>query len=275
MDWRHHAERDALATVLDLWLNGPALRHYVFDVCLNLPPHARVLDLGAKRGVATHALAKRLDRQASLTVVEPVSVWHDDLRRQLANTAPDSTHYLEAPLSSLPVGDASIDVVWAYNLLTKTPEVLLAEMWRVLAPGGVAYLREPEHLYFGLLPPARLLRQTPSTVHFAEVLAEADRGQFELGFARHMRDALTSSMFPAPVLVPLSVTWEGALPPADADVWSRAWSALGMQAEDPEVNPFYLASTFYILEQPGFAWNLPELLLMSHKPGGGGFLRSR
>lgn len=111
----------------------------------------RVIDVGCGDGSLTRLMAGRgahvLGLETSL--------------RQLAKAtaAPEVADevYVEGGAESLPVSDASVDVVVFFNSLHHVPEMenALAEAARVLKPGGIVYASEPiaEGPFFDLCRP--------------------------------------------------------------------------------------------------------------------------
>jgi SAM-dependent methyltransferase len=91
---------------------------------------ATVLDLGAGTGKLTRTLA---DRYARVIAVEPLP----ELRAILAERVPEA-RTLPGVAEAIPVGDAEVDAVFAgQSFHWFANEVALAEIARVLRPGGV------------------------------------------------------------------------------------------------------------------------------------------
>ena len=101
-----------------------------------LPPGGRVLDLGCGVGHSYHLLAPR--------ETVGVDVAADALEGQERRT-------LVADIRDLPLEDASFEAVVAVQSIEhlRDPERALAEMRRVLEPGGTAILVTPNRLTFG------------------------------------------------------------------------------------------------------------------------------
>ena len=96
-------------------------------------PGRRVLDLAAGTGKLTRLLAPS---GADVVAVEPVAA----MRAQLVASAPD-VEALDGTAESLPLDDASVDAVTvAQAFHWFDPQVALAEIRRVLRPGGHLFL---------------------------------------------------------------------------------------------------------------------------------------
>ncbi|MCC6337152.1 MAG: class I SAM-dependent methyltransferase [Myxococcales bacterium] len=112
-------------------------------VCLEVAPHARdVLDVGCSAGYVLEA-ARRLG-------LEPVGV---DLSRFAVSLCRERGFAAEeGRLEKLPFPDASFDVVTCKHTLEHIERPLegLAELRRVLRPGGVAFLIVPDAAYYKL-----------------------------------------------------------------------------------------------------------------------------
>lgn len=102
---------------------------------IDFPDAARVLDIGCGTGAQSRALAQR----PGVTAV--VGVDQFDLflgrARELARDIPN-LKFEQSDAHALPFEDASFDVVVLHTLLTHVaaPERVVAEVFRVLAPGG-------------------------------------------------------------------------------------------------------------------------------------------
>ena len=91
---------------------------------------ATVLDLGAGTGKLTRVLA---ERYAQVLALEPL----DELRAILAERVPDAEP-LPGVAEAIPLGDGEVDAVFAaQSVHWFANEVALAEIARVLRPGGV------------------------------------------------------------------------------------------------------------------------------------------
>jgi SAM-dependent methyltransferase len=98
-----------------------------------LAPTATVLDLGAGTGKLTRVLASTFDH---VIAVEPA-----DAMRRILETACPEAETLPGAAQSIPLADSSVDAVFAAQAFhTFDDEHAVAEIARVLRPGGVAVL---------------------------------------------------------------------------------------------------------------------------------------
>lgn len=121
--WLQTAVREELLSRLDL---------------LRAPPRA-VLDLGAGTGLAALAIKRRF-RQATVTAADIAAPMLAVARSRSRFWRP--IRCIEADARTLPFADASFDLVFS-NLMLQwimPPDAALAEMRRVLAPGGLLLL---------------------------------------------------------------------------------------------------------------------------------------
>jgi malonyl-CoA O-methyltransferase len=105
---------------------------------LRAPPRA-ILDLGAGTGLAAIELKRRF-RRASVTAADIAQPMLELARRRSRFWRP--IRCVEADARQLPFGDASFDLVFS-NLMLQwllPPDAALAEMRRVLRPGGLLLL---------------------------------------------------------------------------------------------------------------------------------------
>jgi len=104
---------------------------------------ARILDIGCGTGYVTRLLHKRFPK-SHLTAMDIAHGMLHSARSQQPRRMPwaGRTIYTQGDAARLPFADASFDLV-ASNLAmqwVKEPELMLAEMRRVLAPGGLMLL---------------------------------------------------------------------------------------------------------------------------------------
>lgn len=105
---------------------------------------AHVLELGCGRADKTLAIA-RSDGVAAITAMEVDDIQH---AKNLALTDhPANVRFCRGGAEAIPAPDASFDIVLMFKSLHHVPVALmpqsLAEIQRVLKPGGLAYLSEP------------------------------------------------------------------------------------------------------------------------------------
>jgi SAM-dependent methyltransferase len=131
------ATQERLAAVLELRAADPQQRamldSYLSEV--EVPPAARVLEVGCGTGAVTRVLARR-PGVAEAVGVDPSPVFvarAGELAAGLGNTS-----FEEGDGRALRFGDGGFDVVVCHTVLCHVPEPerVLAEAFRVLRPGG-------------------------------------------------------------------------------------------------------------------------------------------
>ncbi len=160
-------------TRFGLWFLGTHVwARYVVDVALNdmfkmLPPEARhprrILDAGSGPGVSLPIL----DRLFSPAKIIAMDINPGEVRRSQAQAklcrCPVSVSRGDATAIDLP--DSSVDLVLCHQLLHHVvqQEVVLREMYRVLAPGGTLLVAESCRDFIKSAP-VRLLFRHPNEV---------------------------------------------------------------------------------------------------------------
>lgn len=115
------------------------------DVIAELLPlrGARVIELGCGAAEQTRAIAAA-GEVASITALEVDEIQH---RKNLERGGPPVIVFRLGGAEAIPAADASADVVLMFKSLHHVPveqmDRALAEVRRVLRPGGLAYLSEP------------------------------------------------------------------------------------------------------------------------------------
>ena len=111
------------------------LCHWRYRVAARDP---RVLDAGVGTGAMAAAFAKQLGRPFRLVGVDLSGEMLAQVRDRFARS-PVQVDLLQADLASLPFADHSFDVVLVAHVLEhlSAPDHVLAELYRVLKPGGV------------------------------------------------------------------------------------------------------------------------------------------
>lgn len=104
---------------------------------------ARVLELGCGAADRTRTIA-RTGRAASIIALEVDERQH---AKNLLVTDMPKVQFALGGAQAIPAADASVDIVFMFKSLHHVPNELLdqtfAEIHRVLAPGGLAYISEP------------------------------------------------------------------------------------------------------------------------------------
>jgi SAM-dependent methyltransferase len=104
----------------------------------DLQPGERVLDLGSGGGIDVLLSARRVGETGFAYGVDMTDEMLALARANAASAGATNVEFLEGTIEELPLPDASVDVVISncvINLSVDKPQVL-AEMFRVLAPGG-------------------------------------------------------------------------------------------------------------------------------------------
>lgn len=104
----------------------------------DLRPGERVLDLGSGGGIDVLLSARRVGETGFAYGVDMTVEMLDLARANAAEAGVDNVEFLEGTIEDVPLPDGSVDVVISncvINLSTDKPAVL-AEMHRVLTPGG-------------------------------------------------------------------------------------------------------------------------------------------
>jgi SAM-dependent methyltransferase len=183
----------------------------------SLQPGQRMLDVGCGPGTITLDLARRV-APGHVTGIDASPDVVADAEAQRVEEAVENVDYSVGDVYSLAHGDASFDVVHAHQVLQhlSDPVKALAEMRRVLKPGGVLAVRDSDYGAFTWSPPEPGLARWLALYHeiTARNGAEADAGRFLLGWVRSAGFAdvtMTSS------------TWTFADPDARA-WWGDLWA---------------------------------------------------
>ncbi|WP_280422361.1 class I SAM-dependent methyltransferase [Nocardia carnea] len=100
-------------------------------------PGDDAVDIGCGPGKLVRALGEQVGPLGSVVGIDPSAAAIDYNNRR--DTRPNH-RYVQAPAQALPLPDASVDVVTCTFVMHHIPEehreAAIAEMWRVLRPGG-------------------------------------------------------------------------------------------------------------------------------------------
>ena len=132
---RHARQWDELARTL---LPLPEYRHRLLAL---VPEGARVLEIGIGTGGLLTELAIRA---SSVIGVDHSPAMLEEARRRLANRGVSGVELRLGEMTHLPLSDASVGCVVANMVLhhAADPATVLAEIMRVLAPGGMLLLAD-------------------------------------------------------------------------------------------------------------------------------------
>jgi SAM-dependent methyltransferase len=130
----------------------PLLASQVALGLMQVGPQARILDCGVGNGNLSIALDSILMDPVDLHAIDPSAEMLVQAKSvmQHAGLRP---HLLQADVMSLPYDDQSFDLVMAAHVLEHLPDLqrALAEMIRVLKPGGIVFLSVTRLSLFGAL----------------------------------------------------------------------------------------------------------------------------
>jgi SAM-dependent methyltransferase len=164
-DWSSRGEEWNESEAWKLALIDDVLRRWI-------PAGGAVVEIGPGGGRWTEALAPRASRLTLVDVSErPLELCRERFR--------DATNidYVLSPGSALPqVGDHTVDAVWSFDVFVHIAPLdqahYLAEISRVLVPGGVAVIHHADGRNRGNLPSRRGWRSPMSRRLFAILAAE-------------------------------------------------------------------------------------------------------
>jgi ubiquinone/menaquinone biosynthesis C-methylase UbiE len=155
-------------------LLSPLYRRYVDE--MGLRGDERVLDYGSGSGAAARHLAKRLQAGGRLTCMDVSARWQAVIRRVLRDS-PDVEFRL-GDVRAMGLPDGSFDVVLVHWMLHDVPPwdrpSIVAELARLLPPGGRLYSREPTGAKHGM--PAAQARELYAAAGLDESQAAEGRG---------------------------------------------------------------------------------------------------
>jgi len=145
----HSAE--VLGDWRDDWWAGDYLR--LLGQRLGLSSVRTAVDVGCGKGHWSRLVAPLLHPEHVLIGVDREPQWVDEAGRQAHGRGLSQMRFLQGEAEALPLDDASADLVTCQTVLMHlaSPEQGLAEMLRVLRPGGWLLLSEPTNLAGSLL----------------------------------------------------------------------------------------------------------------------------
>jgi SAM-dependent methyltransferase len=154
-----------------------ALEHlHRYAVAMGLACGKAVLDIASGEGYGSSLLA-RVARRVIGVDIDPQSVRH-----ATRHHARDNLEFRIGDATDIPVESSSIDLVVSFETLEHLVEQdrMLAEVRRVLMPGGVLIISTPDRRTYAELPEYR------NPYH----LRELDQGEFSQLIDRHFRSSL-------------------------------------------------------------------------------------
>jgi SAM-dependent methyltransferase len=152
---------------------GPLYRRYVDE--MDLRGDERVLDYGSGGGAAARHLAARLRPDGHLTCVDVSTRWQETLRKVLR--AYPEVELRCGDIRAMCLPGESYDVVLVHWMLHDVPPrdrpAIVAELARLLRPGGHLFSREPTGSRHGM--PAMQVRELFAGAGLAETFATKGR----------------------------------------------------------------------------------------------------
>ena len=152
----------------------------VYERLLSLD-RKHILELGCGNAAITREIATA-GNERTITALEVDKIAH---QQNLQITDLPNVTFGLAGAEDIPLADASVDVVFMFKSLHHVPMALmeqaLYEIWRVLKPGGMAYISEP--VYAGAFNEILRLFHDEREVReaaFNAVKQAVARGQFDL-----------------------------------------------------------------------------------------------
>lgn len=134
-----------------------------------------VLDVSCGLGHWGQTLANILPRWAKLTGIDQEDKWLEEARSRVqALNLADRFSYQSGVANELPFEDATFDMVTCQTLLihVQNPLAVISEMLRVLKPGGLLVVAEPNNLASSLLFNSVTFEDSPERI--------CDRVRFQL-----------------------------------------------------------------------------------------------
>lgn len=101
-------------------------------------PGDTVLDIGSGSGTDVFATLRRVGRNGDVIGLDMTAAMREKLRRIAEDTGETRIRVIDANAESIPLPDASVDVVTSNGVLNLVPDkpAAAAEIFRVLGPGG-------------------------------------------------------------------------------------------------------------------------------------------
>ena len=141
-----------------------------------------ILDVGCGVGHWGRCLAPLLPGDCALTGIDRELQWVDEAKKRSAVLGNRPVSFVQGDAERLPFADESFDMVTCQTVLIhlKDPRVALAEMIRVLRPGGLLAIAEPNNtlVNFSNVALKKPVRATLDLIGFQMI---CERGKMNLG----------------------------------------------------------------------------------------------
>ena len=161
---------------------------------LPLPNDGKILDVPCGNGFYAHRLAERVGPGGRLVAVDVCDDYLKQARERVA-AFPDRAEVRPADAYHLPFADGTFDLVWsAQSLISLDPGPAVAEMFRVVRPGGAVAILEGDVFHNVLLSwPVDLETALPRAIQAASLERYGDA--VKLAPARRLRRLLKNTGF--------------------------------------------------------------------------------
>ena len=205
-----------------------------------------VLDVGCGVGHWGHVLASALPDHARIVGIDAEEKWvQAAMARTLARAMPQRFDYQVASAEKLPFAEASFDLVTCQTVLIHTadPGVVIDEMIRVVRPGGLVLVAEPNNVV-GTMVRSSVDFGTPidDVIGMARFQLTCERGKAALGEGNNSIGDLVPGLFAERGLADLHVYLNdksaALLPPYD----SPEQRAAIQEGDDFEQREFWIWS---------------------------------
>lgn len=177
---QHPHSADYFGDTRDYWWNRDFLE--LMSRRWKLPAVTSLLDVGCGIGHWSRCLGPFLPAEARVTGVDREPRWIEQARAAAAAAGERRFSYQPGEAERLPFPDGSFDLVTCQTVLihVKDPVVVLREMLRVLKPGGLLAVVEPNNLTVNLSN-LDLHKPVADLVALVEFQMICERGKMELG----------------------------------------------------------------------------------------------
>ncbi|MDA0302165.1 MAG: methyltransferase domain-containing protein [Chloroflexi bacterium] len=182
-----------------------------------LHPGLRLLDVGCGPGTISSGLARAV-APGEVVGIDVSADVIDRARAHVAEAGATNARFETANVYDLPYEAGSFDVAHAHQVMQHLadPEAALAEMRRVLRPGGLVAVRDADYATMSAWPRAASIDRWLEVYH-----AVAARNGADPDAGRRLRSWVSAAGF---VDLEVTAVVELLADPADAADWGRSWA---------------------------------------------------
>lgn len=164
----------------DFWWNRDFLQ--LMSARWKLCAVTTVLDVGCGVGHWSRCLAPLLPPSCQITGIDRESRWIEEARKRSAETGSVSISFCQGEAEHLPFPDGTFDMVTCQTLLIhiKDPVAAIREMIRVLTPGGMLVIVEPNNIASNASI-IDLQQPISDVLNLLELQMTCERGKRQLG----------------------------------------------------------------------------------------------